>query len=45
MTITLQCRSAAKNIKRNAAERHCRIEKCRFVRTTTLFYARNDILR
>ena len=44
MTITLQCRSAAKNIKRIAA-RHCRIEKCRFVRTTTMFSARNDILR
>lgn len=23
----------------------CRIEKCRFVRTTTMFSARNDILR
>ena len=45
MTITLQCRSAAKNMKRTAAERHCRIAKCRFVRTTTMFSARNDILR
>ena len=45
MTITLQCRSAAKNKKRIAAERHCRIAKCRFVRTTIMFSARNDILR
>ena len=45
MTITLQCRSAAKNMKIIAAERHCRIAKCRFVRTTIMFSARNDILR
>ena len=45
MTITLQCRSAAKNIKRIAAERPCGIEKCRLGRTTTMFSARNDILR
>ena len=45
MTITLQCRSAAKNTKTLAAQRHCRIAKCRFVRTTTMFPARNDILR
>ena len=45
MTITLQCRSAAKKKKTSGAQRHCRIEKCRFVRTTTMFSARNDILR
>ena len=45
MTITLQCRSAAKNMKRIPAARHCRIAECRFVRTTTMFPARNDILR
>ena len=45
MTITLQCRAAAENMKIIAAERHCRIAKCRFVRTTIMFSARNDILQ
>ncbi len=45
MTITLQCRSAAKNMKRIAAERPCRIAKCRFVRPPPKFPARNDILQ
>ncbi len=45
MTTPLHCRAAAKTMKRRAAERHCRIAKCRFVRTTTMFPARNDILQ
>ena len=45
MTLTLQCLTAAKNMNRIPAARHCRIAKCRFVRTTTMFPARNDILQ